>query len=699
MDNSFKIKKGLQVEPTALAPTVKGDLTVDTTSGDMKYHNGTVVASVSTDTNTQTLENKSISGNDNTLTDIPASALVPLTANKAVASDGAGGLVASATTDTELGYVSGVTSAIQTQLNGKQATGNYVTALTGDVTASGPGSVAATVALVGGSSAANVNAATLLANAATDANTASTIVKRDADGNTDLSSFTLEELAVTPSNPAVGSDKVYFKTDGSIYKLNSSGVETILSGGSGVQSKCIYVDAILGSDTLGEGGSVTPYQTITYALSQITDNNINSYTLIIQGDFTAEGTISLKKNVSLVGLGNKKDNLVSVILDTLEAFDTNQLLCNYTGSFSVSSATDLNVNTYMVQDVVCSNLSVFADVAGTTLVTLSNVDCSSVPTFTHATSLKIRGCSFTGSSFGQTLRIRGGTNAIVRGSKIQLSVHGSVEDALTPTLDIDNSASPSNSISGAISAIRFSGYSVRGSSGNATLLGYGSPTTLLLDTVAAGADITVSLPLAADYMDKPIAIKKVTGGAFKVLITPNGAEEIDGFAAAYELVNENQSITIVSAEGIFTGGWRVIATVGEQASSTTAIAAQMGLNVGPSSRLANAPIIMDTVFSDTTSSYSIATGLYTVPVTGVYKVSFTGHINFPAFNVATYISKNGATSGMPFLVSCNSTQFLNGSQSIDCIAGDTLTVQADTAANWVGISTNYVTFLSIERIK
>jgi hypothetical protein len=69
-----------------------------------------------------------------------------ITGNKALASNASGIPVASATTDTELGFVSGVTSAIQTQLNGKQATGNYITNLTGDVTATGPGSVAATLA-------------------------------------------------------------------------------------------------------------------------------------------------------------------------------------------------------------------------------------------------------------------------------------------------------------------------------------------------------------------------------------------------------------------------------------------------------------------------------------------------------------------------------------------------------------------------
>ena len=45
-----------------------------------------------------------------------------LTANRAVISNGNGKVAVSSTTSTELGYVHGVTSAIQTQINGKQAT-------------------------------------------------------------------------------------------------------------------------------------------------------------------------------------------------------------------------------------------------------------------------------------------------------------------------------------------------------------------------------------------------------------------------------------------------------------------------------------------------------------------------------------------------------------------------------------------------
>ena len=63
------------------------------------------------------------------------------------------------------------------------ATGG-ITQLTSEVTAGpGSGSQAATVVSVGGSSASNVHSAELAANAATNVNTASTIVKRDSSGN------------------------------------------------------------------------------------------------------------------------------------------------------------------------------------------------------------------------------------------------------------------------------------------------------------------------------------------------------------------------------------------------------------------------------------------------------------------------------------------------------------------------------------
>jgi hypothetical protein len=107
-----------------------------------------------------------------------------------------------------------------------------ISALTGDVTATGPGSAAATVALVGGSTASAVNTATVLTNAATDASTASTIVKRDASGivshkKIKLDGSTSGTITLQPGS-APTSHSVTFPGDvctaGQVWADNGSGV-------------------------------------------------------------------------------------------------------------------------------------------------------------------------------------------------------------------------------------------------------------------------------------------------------------------------------------------------------------------------------------------------------------------------------------------------------------------------------------------
>lgn len=145
-------------------------------------------------TDTQTLTNKTINADLNTLSNIAnaqikaaaaiaLNKLAALTGDTAVITDASGFLISSSVTATELSRLSGVTSNIQTQLNGKQASGNYITELTGDVTATGPGSVAATVVQVGGLAAASVASGATAANNAVSTNTASRIVLRDVSGN------------------------------------------------------------------------------------------------------------------------------------------------------------------------------------------------------------------------------------------------------------------------------------------------------------------------------------------------------------------------------------------------------------------------------------------------------------------------------------------------------------------------------------
>ena len=88
-------------------------------------------------TGTQTLTNKSIDSDNNTITnivnaDIKSTAAIVfskmenLTVSRALVSDGSGDVSAATTTSTEIGYVNGVTSAIQTQLNTKATTGKAI---------------------------------------------------------------------------------------------------------------------------------------------------------------------------------------------------------------------------------------------------------------------------------------------------------------------------------------------------------------------------------------------------------------------------------------------------------------------------------------------------------------------------------------------------------------------------------------------
>lgn len=157
-------------------------------------------------TATQTLTNKSISADSNTLTNIAdanvkAAAAIALnklaavTASKALVSDGSGFVAASAVTSTELGYVSGVTSAIQTQLNAKQASSASLTAL---------------AALSGTGFVAQTGASTFAERTITGTANQIAVANGDGSGNPTLS---LIDTAVTPNTYGSGTQVASFTVD------------------------------------------------------------------------------------------------------------------------------------------------------------------------------------------------------------------------------------------------------------------------------------------------------------------------------------------------------------------------------------------------------------------------------------------------------------------------------------------------------
>lgn len=199
-------------------------------------------------------------------------------------------LVSSAVTPTELGYVSGVTSAIQTQID---AAGGTITALTGDVTASGSGSVTASI----GSGVivdADVNAS-----AAIDAS-------KLADGT--VSSTELQYINSLSSNAQTQIDAIDFDsvspmtTSGDIIYGGASGTGTRLAKGTDAQVLTLTSGIPAWEDSTGGGGGGSY---INYAQQNETNWDIET------GDTTdwsvlwngATGTLAVTSTAANVKVG------------------------------------------------------------------------------------------------------------------------------------------------------------------------------------------------------------------------------------------------------------------------------------------------------------------------------------------------------------------------------------------------------------
>lgn len=230
-----------------------------------------------------------------------------LTASRALVSDASGVVTASSVTSTELGYVSGVTSALQTQLDAKATTAALssheadTTSIHGiaDTSALMTGSSTNTLtnktfdADATGNSISNIENADIKAAAGIDVSklaavTASRALVSDGSGFVSPATTTATEIGYvngvtsslcginqsctltnktltapvvdvaslteqgsTPATPSAGTKKLYAKTDGKVYTLNSSGQEQQVGAGAGGSSKNYMADLYSGESVSG----------------------------------------------------------------------------------------------------------------------------------------------------------------------------------------------------------------------------------------------------------------------------------------------------------------------------------------------------------------------------------------------------------------------------------------------------------------
>ncbi len=212
-----------------------------------------------------------------------------LTANTALVSNSSLQLASSTTTATELGYVHGVTSAIQTQLNG--ITSSAITALTGQVTASGPGSAAATIAT---NTVTNSNLAQMAAHTYKGNNTASTANAIDVTNTqltADLNQFTSSLQGVVPGSG--GGSTNFLRADGTWAVPSGTGSVTTVSvvsanGFAGTVANASSTPAITLSTSItgllkGNGTAISA------AVSGTDYQPAGNYITALTGDATAAG--------------------------------------------------------------------------------------------------------------------------------------------------------------------------------------------------------------------------------------------------------------------------------------------------------------------------------------------------------------------------------------------------------------------------
>jgi hypothetical protein len=313
-----------------------------------------------------------------------------LTASKVLYLNGSKKLTSSTVTDTELGYLTGVTSSLcginqSCILTGKTLTGNiadnlvhssggvFVHNSTGNITVpSGTDQLVArattdtltnktltgntAVNLVSGSGTLVLNTSgtitipnasdTLVAQTTTDTLTNKTLTSPTL--TTPTTDIVLWDDAATPSNPSAGFYKLYFKNDGKLYKLNPAGTEAEVGSGSSGGSSGINIlssynhNAELGATTFwSESGGGTLSTSSTAA-------NVANGTYAFSFDASASGDYASASAVTIPA-GLFGANCLAQFY--YKGFDTTVSAVVYDGSVTIASQALTAATTYTTASV------------------------------------------------------------------------------------------------------------------------------------------------------------------------------------------------------------------------------------------------------------------------------------------------------------------------------------------------------------
>ncbi len=427
------------------------------------------------------------------------------------------------------GYLS---STDWTSFNNKQAAGNYVTSLTGDVVGSGPGATATTVASVGGSAASDVNTATIAANAATNANTVSTIVKRDSSGNFSAGTITAALTGTASGNTSYTPNQYGVVLSGaansmSVLAPDASTSKVLKSGGSSANPSWLAYDnantasSLVARDASGNFSAGTITADLTGTASGNTAYTANNHGIVVSGSGNTMTVVAPDASTS------------KVLKSGGSSADPSWLAYDNANTASTLVARDASGN--------FSAGTITADLTGT------------ASTATAANGLK---------SASTTVSVSGATAPT--SGQVLTATSGSAATWQTPTTGSVATPTVSGTVTSFVPVVA-SGIAVS-SGANVTATSTDGYDTYQIAT--AGANRTFTLPAVSVSAGRKIKVLKSDSGTADVaggylLIAANGSDPLIGDATAFRLLYQG-AYTDLYSDGT---SWYVSSTTSLNANS------------------------------------------------------------------------------------------------------------------------------------